>query len=161
MRPRAADAANRRYRYEAFRKGRRACEFCDAKPKRLQGLTVSHIVPVAWGGSLDDDNLVLLCHKHAVMSDRAGRTLLARVKRRGEYRGPRTRRQLFATLRRVEKEEGEAGKRYWSVSLTGEAVLMRNDIFFPKARMIGGRWMWVIPYSVRLKRALGRERRRR
>jgi len=158
MRPRAVDAANRKFRYGEFRKGRRACEFCCVTPKRLTGLTASHIVPVGWGGSLGDENLVLLCHRHAVMSDRVGRTLSARAKRRGAYRGPRTRKELFAALRLVEHEERVARKRYWRMSATAEIVMVGEEFFFPKVRMIGGRRMWVIPYTLRLKRAVGRER---
>jgi hypothetical protein len=158
VRSRAADAANQKFRYNAFREGRRACEFCGARPNRTVRLVVSHIIPDTWGGSREEQNLVFLCQKHAVMSDRAGGTLSARAKRREAYRGPRTRRQLFATLRRWEKEETGAKKRYWLVASAGGAVVVGEEIFFPTSKVIGGRCMWAIPYTVKLRRALRQER---
>lgn len=105
---RAAASTRAAYRRRAWRQDRFVCEVCGWTPPVVldpkgegRGLCVHHVVPVACGGSDEDENLVLLCPNHHAIADNLGRTR-SRGLEGNRYFGPRTREELLETLRRLD-----------------------------------------------------------
>lgn len=86
-----------------------ACEICGWKnpvPDLFQRSTISivqahHIVPAACGGLATVENLILLCPNHHIIAHEV------LGKPAGIWRGPRTREELIATLKRLESNPNQ------------------------------------------------------